>query len=61
MGIMNMLKKALTDETEIVREKETYFKMIRIKEGLFNMDIQIVTIPKSEIKHLNIQPRQLIE
>ena len=46
--IKNIFKKLYEDEIIIKKEEQDCIKMIRIREGLINCDIQIIKIPKYE-------------
>ena len=50
MSIKSFFRGLFEDELEVKRDKGDYIELLRIKESLFNFEIQRVRIPKSERK-----------
>ena len=59
MSIKNFLKGLFEDELEVRRDKGEYIELLRIKESLFNFDIQRIRIPKKEM--IDVDAKKLLD
>ena len=61
MSIKSFFRGLFLDEFEIRKDKGDYIELLKIKESLFNFEMQRVRIPKSERKAIGFNEYQQIE
>ena len=61
MGILRWIKNNFNSEEDIIKDKGEYFEALRIKESIFNFEIERIRIPKSNDKLLEGNVKKVIE
>jgi len=59
MSIKGFFKGLFEDEIEVKRDKGDYIELLRIKDSLFNCDIQRIRIPKKEM--IDVETKKLLD
>lgn len=59
MSFKSFFRGLFEDELEVKRDRGDYIELLRIKESLFNFDIQRIRIPKSEKKVIDVKRKLL--
>ena len=59
MSIKSFFKELFEDEIEVKKDKGDYIELLRIKESMFNFDIQRIRIPKSDMKAIDVEKKLL--
>ena len=60
MSIKSFFRGLFEDELEIKKDREDYIELLKIKESLFNFEIQRVRIPKSESKAIGFKKPKVL-
>ena len=59
MSIRSFFKGLFEDELEVRKDRGDYIELLRIKESIFNFDIQRIRIPKREV--IDVDEKKLLK